>query len=171
MRLGRNKYVPVLAENAVKKNLAKFVQKKKIRMAKLTPEFIKASWRLISDHARCRTRTLKLKMESCPRCKPSSGFLAISTALALCGRVSVYGMGGSRYAGEYPYHYYKFKGTELVKGYSGHMFETEKALVRLLADRAHITLCLLQEAKRDCSANTVAEHPCCSGPGEGALRS
>ncbi len=70
-------------------------------------------------------------------------------------------MGGSRHAGNYPYHYYKFRGTELKTGYSGHLFDVEKALVAQYSARGYLTMCGPGDAKQ-CASLSVSEHPCCN---------
>ena len=54
-----------------------------------------------------------------------------------------------------------FWGTELKTGYSGHLFDVEKALVAQYAKRGYLTLCGPGDAKV-CGDLTVQENPCCN---------
>ena len=54
-----------------------------------------------------------------------------------------------------------FRNTELKTGYSGHLFDVEKALVAQYAKRGYLTLCGPGDAKI-CTKLNVQEHPCCN---------
>uniref|UniRef100_A0A7S2SWJ5 beta-galactoside alpha-(2,6)-sialyltransferase n=1 Tax=Chloropicon primus TaxID=1764295 RepID=A0A7S2SWJ5_9CHLO len=156
VRLGRKKYTHILGVSKVKKDVEKWSRKSGTAVMQFNKSLAAAAWKKILAFQKCTDSDKK-----CDRCKATSGMLAIMSSVILCENVTVYGMGGSRFAGEYPYHYYKFRGTELTTGYSGHLFDVEKALVAQYAKRGYLTLCGPGDAKV-CGTLSVEENPCCN---------
>ena len=66
---------------------------------------------------------------------------------------------------QYPYHYFHFQNTESTKGWSGHLYDVEAALLRRYAERDVLTMCNLEDARRGegCVTERGERHPCCSG--------
>mmetsp|Transcript_63721 Transcript_63721/g.201528 ORF Transcript_63721/g.201528 Transcript_63721/m.201528 type:complete len:335 (+) Transcript_63721:154-1158(+) len=159
-RIARGKYAPALANTGLRNRITKWSAKAKVPVLKATKRLVDASWKLTYSFAPCTPG----KVNKCPQCKPSSGIIAVSMALSMCDRVNVYGMGGSRFKGKYPYHYYVFRNTQLKQGYSGHMFETERALVEQLGREGFLTVCT-DENPVECSAPSWVDNPCCSQAG------
>lgn len=58
-----------------------------------------------------------------------------------CNKTSVFGMGGGKHPDNFPYHYYKWRGTERMEGNDSHSFDAEGALIQALAVSKKITLC------------------------------
>lgn len=160
VRLGRKKFTHILGVSRVKKKVDAWSKKSGVAVMQFNKSLAAAAWKKITGFQKCTDSDKK-----CDRCKATSGMLAIISSLILCDKVTVYGMGGSRYAGDFPYHYYVFRNTELKTGYSGHMFDVEKSLVAQYAKRGYLTMCGPGEAKV-CATLSVSEHPCCNSTSE-----
>jgi len=156
-RIGRGKYVCALCTAETKSKMKRWSSKKHVAVLQLSSMTSKAAWAMLSRYSRCS----QASNGKCPQCKPSSGILAVSLALSLCNNVSVYGMAGTRFPGEFPYHYYKFHGTELKMGYSGHMFNIETELLSFLGRQGILTVCSADSAT-DCHAEGSMADPCCN---------
>lgn len=98
VRRGRNKYTSILGVSSVKKDVERWTRKSGTEVMQFNKSLAAAAWKKILAFQKCIGSDKK-----CDRCKATSGMLAIISAVILCDRVTVYGMGGSRFAGEYPY--------------------------------------------------------------------
>eukprot|EP00873_Tetraselmis_striata_P022589 jgi/Tetstr1/442853/TSEL_003230.t1 len=157
-RVRRGVYVCILCVPEWADKAKKFMSKQKDhQIVKLSANLLAKAWHMVKSFIPCSPEVPK----KCPDCKPSSGILAVAMALSMCDKVTVYGMAGTRvtHAG-WPYHYYSFHGTELTKGYSGHMFEVEKELVAKLGADSLLTLCGPDNAVT-CATPHWQENSCC----------
>ena len=98
VRLGRKKYTHILGVASVKRKVENWSRKSGTAVMQFNKSLAQASWRKVTAFQKCINNTKK-----CDRCKATSGLLAIISSLLLCDKVTVYGMGGSRYAGDFPY--------------------------------------------------------------------
>jgi len=160
-RVGRGKYAPALSNAETRRKVLAAAARNRVRVMKTNKRLVDAAWRKIEKQETCEPSGFK-----CPQCKPSSGFLAVAIALALCERVNVFGMAGSRFVQankQYPYHYYNFRGTQLKQGYAGHAFTSELALIRKADETGVLRLCHDENAVVGGSDGACEDDsPCCT---------
>ena len=84
---------------------------------------------------------------------PSSGFVGVYTMLQACSNVTVYGFGLDRSDGKsQEYHYFHILSPKSNKKKNSmnptHSFDTEKLLLRSMADQGQLTFCGVQPGER-----------------------